>query len=354
MMLDHDYRSLAQKVRQTARARLIGIRQARLAGKPEPAEGTALQRADSRAQAAPVADGVTRRRRRKAGRVLRQMQDARLMAAIAAGAIEIWDEPVALAQPSQVPDDCPVLTDTSPAEPWQVAALPALVTASGPRAQWDEAGCFGPVRDPWLTRDPAQAEPELSGQDGEVDLSEAGEMFGPFLLPPGLRQRDTVRGDSVTDQEPPRAMTLSAGMRVVQAAIGIAEDAASAAPDLKTVVQDMAVATRGAACGGDPLPGPDGAGPDTPAQAVLLHAHDMLAGNLAKGSGKGHRDGDLTSLPGAGPGLIWMLQKCGISSLDDLAQTDAATLVPRLGLVGQIVNVQGWMRYAQRQVRLTH
>lgn len=61
--------------------------------------------------------------------------------------------------------------------------------------------------------------------------------------------------------------------------------------------------------------------------------------------------GDLALLPGAGPGLIWMLNKCGIFCLEDMACADAATLTPKLGLVGQIVNVPAWLRFAQRHVR---
>jgi predicted RecB family nuclease len=56
---------------------------------------------------------------------------------------------------------------------------------------------------------------------------------------------------------------------------------------------------------------------------------------------------DLGNLPGAGPGLIWMLQQCGIHSLEDLARTEASYLAPKLGLVGQILNVGSWLDYAR-------
>lgn len=52
---------------------------------------------------------------------------------------------------------------------------------------------------------------------------------------------------------------------------------------------------------------------------------------------------DLSHLPGAGPGLIWMLQKCGIGCLADLAQADPSSLTEQLGVVGQILNVEGWI-----------
>ena len=59
--------------------------------------------------------------------------------------------------------------------------------------------------------------------------------------------------------------------------------------------------------------------------------------------------GDLDRLPGAGPGLIWMLRQCGIFTLADLAACDAAALGARLGLVGQILDVSLWRDFALRE-----
>ena len=61
--------------------------------------------------------------------------------------------------------------------------------------------------------------------------------------------------------------------------------------------------------------------------------------------------GDLIALPGAGPGLIWMLQQCGITTMRDLAQADAADLTLKLGLVGQILNIQTWLDHARSHTR---
>jgi len=55
----------------------------------------------------------------------------------------------------------------------------------------------------------------------------------------------------------------------------------------------------------------------------------------------------LRSLPGAGPGLIWMLGTAGIATMDDLADADAEVLGTRLGLVGQILNVGSWVDFAR-------
>jgi hypothetical protein len=55
----------------------------------------------------------------------------------------------------------------------------------------------------------------------------------------------------------------------------------------------------------------------------------------------------LYALPGAGPGLIWMLGQVGIDSMEDLARADADDLGRKLGLVGQILNVGSWVEFAR-------
>ncbi|MDJ0639231.1 MAG: hypothetical protein QNJ20_10375 [Paracoccaceae bacterium] len=56
---------------------------------------------------------------------------------------------------------------------------------------------------------------------------------------------------------------------------------------------------------------------------------------------------DLFSLPGAGPGLVWMLQKSGISDMATLAMADAEQLRANLGLIARILDVDYWIEYAQ-------
>lgn len=56
---------------------------------------------------------------------------------------------------------------------------------------------------------------------------------------------------------------------------------------------------------------------------------------------------DLARLPGAGPGLVWMLEQCDIQTLADLAESDAVELSTQLGIVGQILDVGEWVRFAQ-------
>jgi len=59
-------------------------------------------------------------------------------------------------------------------------------------------------------------------------------------------------------------------------------------------------------------------------------------------------DTDLMSIPGAGPGLIWMFSKASVRSLDDLAKADAEDLTAALGPVGQILDVAQLIDFARQ------
>lgn len=63
---------------------------------------------------------------------------------------------------------------------------------------------------------------------------------------------------------------------------------------------------------------------------------------------------DLNSLPGAGPGLVWMLHQCGVSSLAELAESDPDELTPKLGVVGQILDVSKWIDFATVETAAPH
>ena len=60
--------------------------------------------------------------------------------------------------------------------------------------------------------------------------------------------------------------------------------------------------------------------------------------------------GDLDRLPGAGPGLIWMLNQCDIFTLSDLSRHDADDLSRKLGVVGQILDVSSWISFASTTI----
>ncbi len=245
MTSDTDYHHQVLQIRQSARVRLLEIRQARLqrgqiSGETDPDPG------EDRSQM----------RLRRAGRLAalsRQVQR------LAAGTVTLGQpEVIAAAGTPDKPEFLARRRDPDTAPPGEM---------------------FGPPRTP-----PAPAVERVSPEA----------QFGPHLTDAG---QDAGSPRSATADP----LTLSACMRV------------------ESAVQDP--------CGmGTPIAG-------TPnADLAEVGAADLLA------------------LPGAGPGLIWMLQQCGIATLADLADTDAAALIPKLGLVGLIVDIQAWQRFARRQV----
>lgn len=58
---------------------------------------------------------------------------------------------------------------------------------------------------------------------------------------------------------------------------------------------------------------------------------------------------DLFDLPGAGPGLVWMLESSGVKSLAELAVADADQLETEMGLVARILDLKFWISFAQDQ-----
>lgn len=59
---------------------------------------------------------------------------------------------------------------------------------------------------------------------------------------------------------------------------------------------------------------------------------------------------DLYCLRGAGAGLVWMLEQCGVHTLADLAAADPAILQQRMGLIGQILDLEDWVNYAKASI----
>ncbi len=60
-------------------------------------------------------------------------------------------------------------------------------------------------------------------------------------------------------------------------------------------------------------------------------------------------DSDLIQLPGAGSGMVWMFNQCGVMSLRDLAGAKPGELSDKLGVVGRILDVAPWIEYAKER-----
>lgn len=56
---------------------------------------------------------------------------------------------------------------------------------------------------------------------------------------------------------------------------------------------------------------------------------------------------DLDRLPGAGPGIVWVLQREGIGRLADLARLEAGEVAGRLGPLGRLVPLGDWISFAR-------
>ncbi len=60
-------------------------------------------------------------------------------------------------------------------------------------------------------------------------------------------------------------------------------------------------------------------------------------------------ESDLDGLPGAGPGLIWMLHRAGVPDLATLAQADQQELAQKLGVIGEILDLGYWIDHARSE-----
>lgn len=85
-----------------------------------------------------------------------------------------------------------------------------------------------------------------------------------------------------------------------------------------------------------------GSDADTSDETVAVDADDR-ATNAPEGS-------DLALLPNIKPGLVWALSAAGASSLKELADADADALRAKLGVIGELVNVDEWVSIARSHV----
>ncbi|MGD1924500.1 MAG: hypothetical protein ACFB03_09950 [Paracoccaceae bacterium] len=58
-------------------------------------------------------------------------------------------------------------------------------------------------------------------------------------------------------------------------------------------------------------------------------------------------DSDLGTLPGVGEGLVRLFQNCNVNSLQDLANADPTKLRKKMGLPGELLNIESWIEVAK-------
>ena len=84
----------------------------------------------------------------------------------------------------------------------------------------------------------------------------------------------------------------------------------------------------------DPAPRPD------PADVLRFHRPVSLPEPVC----------DLGRLTGAGPGLIWALQRANITCLADLAALEPDELMDRLDVLGRMIPAETWITTARRAI----
>ena len=188
--------------------------------------------------------------------------------------------------------------------------------------------------------DAAMTEPV--GMDSPTDSAGAGAIAD---LDDGSANPD---GDSSADSE---ADAVSVEAMEEPAEPALDDDDVSIEVAEQDLVQD----------GDDPGPSATQADEDAPAHDISDEAAAPAEGQSAdEGASEGFEDGaeaadvkpdaaesDLFSLPGAGPGLVWVFQQAGIASLADLAVAEPGPLAEKLGLVGELLDLDHWIGHAK-------
>lgn len=164
------------------------------------------------------------------------------------------------------------------------------------------------------------------------------------------------------DVETPSAAAASETVpeRPPHKALDPVTQASPAAPDPSGIAAHAFPETPDEDSSTEPLPGQPSATPaDTPAEDTASQdAFDDAGGGSTGAVTADTRSqprlepeleaSDLNQLPGAGIGLVWLLHQCDVRSLADLAEADPAVLSQRLGLIGQLLEVDSWIAFAAK------
>jgi predicted flap endonuclease-1-like 5' DNA nuclease len=112
-----------------------------------------------------------------------------------------------------------------------------------------------------------------------------------------------------------------------------------------------AAGTGGAGAGGTaPAPEPASVLPfQRPAEAAPTPEFGAGPGPFGLSEPRAAPICDLHLLEGAGPGLIWALQRAGIACLAELAPLEATELASRLGYLGRLVPAEAWIAAARAE-----
>lgn len=306
------YRQRSSFVRRQARAHLAAIRADRLgrrgladAAWPDAPEATAAE-AHPGWSGAPPADAVSR------DEPSENASPADVFAAdMPVGELPLQDDEPSL--PDEVTLDAP--GESSPDEPQPDACLP-----------------HEDVPDDVMS-DASSEEPEAGPAEAGIGVPETAVVEPPALEPDVAAVLSSDR--AAPDQADDPTLAEGAGSAMVETAEAhraVASPEAATADALHPRAQVDEVNPADAASAEDPrvaAEAPADPAADEPPQASAPTADD------------------LAELPGAGPGLVWMLRSVGIESLSDLAAADSASLGARLGTIATILDLDYWIDFAK-------
>lgn len=102
-----------------------------------------------------------------------------------------------------------------------------------------------------------------------------------------------------------------------------------------------------------PLPSEPAAVEEASPQPVetTFDAPIEAASSASAAAGSMSASDDLSKLPGVGPGLVWLFAKAGVETLGQLAEADAKALESEIGLIGQLVDIGSWVKFARANIR---
>lgn len=168
---------------------------------------------------------------------------------------------------------------------------------------------------------------QVTTTDGQFAID--GDLL--FAPPPAVDQVDTFAEDSTPPEDP--STPVEVAVSGADSDAFIPTDEVPPPPTVQTEADEAEYEPESATTEAPVLP-------STGVKDTLLPA-DITS--------------DLSTLPGAGDGMIWLFHQCGITTLADLAQADAATLSQRLGVVGYILDIRPWIQFAvDNQVTTGH
>lgn len=190
---------------------------------------------------------------------------------------------------------------------------------------------------------------------GGPALAEGGPDVRETFVPNGTESVDVTKGDGASamvgeaEQLADEAAGAPTIADVAEAEIAVASAQESPAPDGPS--QNTAGPVPEDGCDRAADQAARGKAPQRGTATDRASLPDNAAtGAIWPGPGDGPQHTDLMELPGIGAGLVWLLGRCGINSLADLAAVDASKLERDLGLVGQLLDLPSWIALAGQAI----